>query len=301
MECNDRQSVGLPVALTGAIRMKRGFTLIELLVVIAIIAILAALLMPALEKARESARRSVCQSNLHNMSLAVTMYTGDNRGQAPPRFAWSQFNNGPSFEGYEIMNPWRWSHEWMVRPLVPYGLTGQIAFCPSSGARPIDRVIPDFTIVTPAAGLNDRLYRETTQNTYWYWGAYYCYNPGLDACVKVGKWALSIRDTKATFAGMFPEREGGGRVLMSDKTMVHTALLAAEVNHVASGGGGWISGMVGWGWVASNVAGGNRLWANGAAEWAKPNKMGKDFQYGIETQDISFAHYMFWTAEGYYY
>ena len=281
--------------------MKQAFTLIELLVVIAIIAVLAALLMPALERARESARRSVCQNNLHNMNLAIVMYSGDNGGRVPPRFAWSQFNNGPSYEGYEVMNPWRWSHEWMVRPLVPYGFTGQVAFCPSSGARPIDCVVPDFTISTPAAGLNDRLYRETTQNTYWYWGAYYCYNPGLDALVKVGKWALSICDTQPTFAGMFLEREGGQRVLMSDKTMVHTALLAAEVNHVASGNGGWISGPIGWDWAVGNIEGGNRLWVNGAAEWVKPDQMGRDFKDGIEARNVTLSHYSFWSQEGYYY
>jgi prepilin-type N-terminal cleavage/methylation domain-containing protein len=53
---------------------RRAFTLIELLVVIAIIAILAALLMPALEKARESARRTRCASNLHQTAVSMHMY-----------------------------------------------------------------------------------------------------------------------------------------------------------------------------------------------------------------------------------
>jgi prepilin-type N-terminal cleavage/methylation domain-containing protein len=61
--------------------MRRGFTLIELLVVIAIIAILAALLMPALEKARESARRSVCSSQFHQIYLGIVIYGGDNNDQ----------------------------------------------------------------------------------------------------------------------------------------------------------------------------------------------------------------------------
>ena len=54
-----------------------GFTLIELLVVIAIIAILAALLLPALNRAREQAKQSACQSNLKNIGLAMQMYATD--------------------------------------------------------------------------------------------------------------------------------------------------------------------------------------------------------------------------------
>ncbi|HEV7924637.1 MAG TPA: prepilin-type N-terminal cleavage/methylation domain-containing protein [Verrucomicrobiae bacterium] len=58
----------------------RGFTLIELLVVIAIIAILAALLLPALSKAKQEAQGSQCISNLKQLSIGWTMYSGDSRG-----------------------------------------------------------------------------------------------------------------------------------------------------------------------------------------------------------------------------
>ena len=63
---------------------KKSFTLIELLVVVAIIAVLVAILLPALAKARDTAKRTLCASNLRQMGVFSQTYGVDNSDRLPP-------------------------------------------------------------------------------------------------------------------------------------------------------------------------------------------------------------------------
>lgn len=94
-------------------RNRDAFTLIELLVVIAVIAILAAILFPVFSRARESARKASCQSNLKQLASAALMYAQDYDEVLPKGWNWNAANS----YWYDL--------------LFPYVRNAQVYRCPS--------------------------------------------------------------------------------------------------------------------------------------------------------------------------
>jgi prepilin-type N-terminal cleavage/methylation domain-containing protein len=120
----------------GIYMRKKAFTLIELLVVISIIAILMAILMPALGRARESARRVLCSSNLRQIYITMGLYAADNndkitdpRGRIAHAGVKPDYGNpAVSWRGREYS---RWCRKWYLR-FHDYAEVEGLFECPSA-------------------------------------------------------------------------------------------------------------------------------------------------------------------------
>jgi prepilin-type N-terminal cleavage/methylation domain-containing protein len=125
------------------------FTLVELLVVIAIIGVLVALLLPAIQAARESARRTSCNNNLKNLGIAVLNFN-DTQRKLPtsnraagatnaPRYAWCTlmlpyFEEQNTFDQYDFKNNWSKPTVENGKPRPNFQVVGQrlpVFECPS--------------------------------------------------------------------------------------------------------------------------------------------------------------------------
>ena len=120
---------------------RKGFTLVELLVVIGIIAVLISILLPTLARARESANRVKCASNLRQIAMASIAYANENKGSLPP----PKFDNGPTQSPtYDYIFTYSYTNSWVdkgeeiganIGRLIArkHLTTWDIIECPSSG------------------------------------------------------------------------------------------------------------------------------------------------------------------------
>ncbi len=132
----------------GANINRRGFSLIELLVVIAIIAVLIALLLPAVQSAREDARRIQCVNNLKQLGLGLMNYESS-KGVLPPQRVFQYAATSPTTATL------LWHNSWGVTSrLIPFMQQG-----PRSSAATLtdDRGVPFHQIRTRFAGASQSL------------------------------------------------------------------------------------------------------------------------------------------------
>lgn len=136
---------------------RRAFTLIELLTVIAIIGILAAILIPTVAAVRKKARKAECASNLHQLGMAINLYTNDNKGKLPD-------GDKSSPQSGTDSSAVQWIPYQRRDELISYGMTWDMFFCngnleytnnwKTEAQRVIKQNLPIGYIYLPGTSLN---------------------------------------------------------------------------------------------------------------------------------------------------
>ncbi len=148
--------------------------MIELLVVIAIIAILAGLLLPALAKAKEKAIRTQCLSNIHQIEVAINIYSGQYNDKLPV-----QANNGNTVWDFP---------DSAAQPMLKAGLTPKSFYCPGTA--------PRFTDAQNWAGPNPSGQTVGPASTLWDYAVSNPESPATDYHVVGYQFAFSGPESK---------------------------------------------------------------------------------------------------------
>lgn len=187
------------------------FTLIELLVVISIIAVLMAIMMPALSKARENAKKTICQTNLHSIGMAISAYEADYK-RMPLHYSEIAYNNMKQrIGGAEQMSD---TNKNDVRPLwESYLKTLNVFKCP---------LLPELDITLDAVGTGTK--------------RVYC-----DYFISAGHWS-NYDSQKSVWTNKLWTRsseswnyKGARKVLAGDRLIWQGPWQALRINHPIRG------------------------------------------------------------------
>ncbi len=202
---------------------RRAFTLIELLVVIAIIAVLIALLLPAVQQAREAARRSQCKNNLKQIGLALHNYH-DTFGVLPPGTVWpTGQNSGPRTGGYTV-HILPYIDQATVYNLVNFNVSG-ILWYGGNNSTATGAAMP--ALLCPSDGMGTGF--AVTSSQRWFRNNYL----GIFSGVKTGDILTSATDNDPTKMAVFGMNRGARIRDINDGTS-NTMLVAEYLTGLSS-------------------------------------------------------------------
>ncbi|MCC6423385.1 MAG: prepilin-type N-terminal cleavage/methylation domain-containing protein [Phycisphaerales bacterium] len=194
----------------------KGFTLVELLVVIGIIALLISILLPSLNRARETANRVKCASNLRQIGQALLLYANENRGAYPRTYYVAGNALDLSNTGFKISNPFNTTSGNVGTNNVPAAMflllrtqdiTSEVFTCPSSTGEK-----DEF-----GGGSNSALNRSNFSNG----------SAGSDA----GSTATSIaKNLSFSLAAPYPDSTGIGGGYRWSNSLTADFAVAADIN-----------------------------------------------------------------------
>ena len=250
--------------------LTRGFTLIELLVVIAIIAVLIALLLPAVQQAREAARRTQCKNNLKQLGLALMNYesttgvfpyekctTGVNQNWI--QMVLPYMDQAPIYNQFNFNKSWADPSQW---PLTTVDLPALI--CPSSpskGARTnpfgvAGLLTPDGVNAPPPTGfgLCDYMALSGVRFSLYYQGGFASPPAAVLSIPDDNRWACAMHSTLATRISEITD--GTSNTMMICETAGRPGLFRGK-NHVLVQGlnASNFSPKDGWGWADTGNSG----------------------------------------------